>query len=545
MSRLRSSLLRLHREDDVAVVVDDLSAGMMVSWGSTDSSLRLTVREFIPTGHKVALRDLAVGAVVKKYGQPIGRASQAIFAGDHVHSHNLSGQRIEPDPVMGTRVADVKMSLTPTSAASSATPARAEDSFLGPSFLGYRRENGQVGTRNTIAVISSVNCSATVAKRIAAHFTPERLADFPYVDAVVAYTHGTGCGLAEGGTTHTMLARTLGGIMRHPNVGGLLLVGLGCEQATTGDLVQRDRLIQIGEPTPLRNREGIRAVDLPQTLTMQQLGGTRATIAEGIRQVEQLLPQVNQARRERVSASQLIVGLECGGSDAWSGITANPAVGCAADRFVAAGASVVLAETPEIYGAEHLLSRRAESDEVAAKLMARIRWWENYTARDGVTMDNNPSTGNKAGGLTTIAEKSLGAVAKGGSSPLVAVVDYAERITTPGLTFMDTPGYDPASVTGLMAGGANIILFTTGRGSCFGSRPAPTIKIATNTPMFERLRDDMDLDAGPVLNGVSLEHVGQEIFDFVLKVASGQATKSELLDLGENEFVPWTVGPTL
>ena len=527
------SLIRLDLRDDVGVAVQAIAPGTIVAAPGEIGDRRIVIKASIPVGHKVALRALTVGEIVYKYGSPIGRATRNLSPGDHVHSHNLSGERIE------TTGSIVKES-------SSSQPG----DFVAPSihfideptFLGYMQADGRVGTRNTVAIISSVNCSATVARRIAAHFTKERLANFPHIDAVVAYTHGTGCGLGEGSITHQMLARTLGGIMRHPNVGGRLLVGLGCEQATTGDLVERDRLVQINQscdPAPTVRNGGV------PTITMQEAGGTNATVAAGIRLVEQLLPSVNEARRERVSARHLLVGLECGGSDAWSGITANPAVGTAADRIVAAGGGVILSETPEIYGAEHLLTRRAVTPQVAADLMERIRWWEGYTTRDGVTMDNNPSTGNKAGGLTTIAEKSLGAVAKGGSSPLVAVVPYSASVTWPGLTFMDTPGYDPASVTGMMAGGATVILFTTGRGSCFGSQPAPTIKIATNTLMFDRMREDMDLDAGSILTGVPVANVGQQIFEAVLRVASGETTRSESYGLGENEFVPWTVGPTL
>ncbi|HEX5104831.1 MAG TPA: UxaA family hydrolase, partial [Pirellulaceae bacterium] len=384
--------------------------------------------------------------------------------------------------------------------------------------------------------ISTVNCSASVTRYIAQHFTPERLRDFPGVDGVLAIKHALGCGMQYQGLQHELLNRTLAGMARHPNIGGYLLVGLGCEQGAMGYLLQSQNLMQIG---------GNGKASGPPLLSMQDLGGTAKTVAEGVRLVEQLLPQVNAARRETLPASEIVLGTNCGGSDGNSGVTCNPALGIASDMIVACGGTSALAETTEIYGAEHLLTRRAVTAAVAEKLLARIQWWLWHTGLYGVEIDNNPSVGNKEGGLTTIAEKSLGAVAKAGSTAMTEVYQYAEPITRKGMVVMDTPGFDPPSVTGLVAGGCNMMVFTTGRGSCFGLKPCPTIKVASNTPMYERMIDDMDLNAGEILAGRSVEDVGRELFEKILAVASGEQTKSEHLGYGDEEFVPWQVGPTL
>ncbi|MFN3526078.1 MAG: UxaA family hydrolase, partial [Paracoccus sp. (in: a-proteobacteria)] len=348
---------------------------------------------------------------------------------------------------------------------------------------------------------------------------------FPNVDGVVAFAHGSGCGMADSGPGWQALQRVLTGHAGHPNVGAALFVGLGCEVMQIARMKQ-----ELGEAARFHG------------LTIQDNGGTRATIDAIKARVRQMLPQVNAVTRAPAPASALKIGLQCGGSDGFSGVTANPALGVACDILAGQGASVVLSETPEIYGAERLLLDRAARPELADKLLARLRWWEGYTAMNGASLDNNPSPGNKAGGLTTILEKSLGAVAKAGTTPLNAVLDYAEPITAPGLNFMDTPGYDPVSATGQIAGGAQLIVFTTGRGSAFGSKPAPTIKLATNDRLFEAMRDDMDLNCGDVLSGVTLEEKGHEIVDLILQVASGQVTRSEDLGLGDNEFLPWQIG---
>ncbi|MBT8417656.1 MAG: UxaA family hydrolase, partial [Silicimonas sp.] len=398
-------------------------------------------------------------------------------------------------------------------------------------FMGFRRDNGRVGTRNYIAVVTSVNCSATAARRIADAFGPEELADYPNVDGVVAFVHGTGCGMAGDGDGFEALQRVMWGYARHPNHAGVLMVGLGCE------MNQIDWLL---------DAYGLKQGPLFHAMNIQGVAGLRKTIEAGIDKIRGMLPIANQAVRTPCPASELTVALQCGGSDAWSGITANPALGHACDLLTAQGGTGVLAETPEIYGAEHLLTRRATSRAVGDKLIGLIHWWEDYTARNKGSMDNNPSPGNKKGGLTTILEKSLGAAAKGGTSPLTGVYKYAEPVTAKGFTFMDSPGYDPASVTGQIAGGCNLVCFTTGRGSAFGSKPAPTIKVATNSEMYARMTEDMDVNAGDILTGeATVESKGREIYELFLRVASGEASKSEAQGLGDYEFVPWQIGAVM
>ncbi|MGB1390092.1 MAG: UxaA family hydrolase [Paracoccaceae bacterium] len=470
--------------------------------------------ELIPRGHKLATVSIAKGAPVLKYAQIIGYAAEDIAAGAHVHTHNLEFRNVDTDYAFSTNLRPV-------------TPVAEPDMFMG-----YRRASGRVGTRNFIAVLTSVNCSATAARMIAAHFTPDLLANYPNVDGVVAFVHGTGCGMAgQGSDGFEALQRVMWGYARHPNIGGVLMAGLGCE------MNQIDWLVEAYGLTP---------GPLFQSMNIQDVGGLRKTVDLGIAKIEAMLPLVNDVQREPCPASELMVALQCGGSDAWSGITANPAVGHACDLLVAQGGTGVLAETPEIYGAEHLLTARAVDDEVGGRLVDLIRWWEDYTARNKGSMDNNPSPGNKKGGLTTILEKSLGAAAKGGTTPLTGVYKYAEPVRARGFTFMDSPGYDPASVTGQIASGCNLVVFTTGRGSAFGSKPAPTVKVATNSEMFGRMTDDMDIDSGRVLSaGASVEEVGREIYDMWLRVASGEETKSEAQGLGDYEFVPWQIGAVM
>ena len=478
--------------DSVGVALSDRPVGA-VEQG-------VTLIEPIAAGHKFALRAIAPEEPVIKLGHAIGRASTAIAPGAHVHDHNLAFARSADRTIGGA----ILPPLPPQDA----------------SFMGYVRDDGRVGTRNYIGVLTSVNCSATVARRIAAHFTPERLAAFPNVDGVVALTHHSGCGMAKDGLGLTLLRRTIEGTARHPNFAEVLMVGLGCEV----------------------NQIAAMPANGLAYLGIQDAGGTMAAIERGIAIITDMLPQANLAQRQVVSARHLTIGLQCGGSDGYSGVTANPALGCAADRLVAAGGRVILSETPEIYGAESLLLRRAADEAVGRALIDRLAWWEDYAARDGADLDNNPSPGNKAGGITTILEKSLGAVAKAGSSALNAVVGYAEPVTAPGLTFMDSPGYDPAAATGQIAGGAQMILFTTGRGSVFGSLPAPTLKLATNARLARAMADDIDVDCSAVLDGVPLETMGAQIFDALIAAASGRKTASEALGLGEQEWVPWVPG---
>jgi altronate hydrolase len=517
---LREVALCLHPQDNVAIAKINLQVGTTLDLGSeAHSQTRVPVRQFIPSGHKVAVREIGAGGPVRRYGQAIGSASQTILPGEHVHTHNLGIQDFAREHAFGVDVQAV--TLVPESDRRT--------------FAGYRRADGRVGTRNYIAVISTINCSAHTSREIAHYFTPERLAAFPNVDGVIALTPLARCSLQIGGPDYVLLQRTLAGMARHPNVGAHIIVGLGCETNQAADLMENYGLC---------SSNGILS-QYPQCLVIQDLGGIRKTVEAGIAAIEKLLPVVNAAQRTPQPISELTLALQCGGSDGWSGVTANPVVGLVADEVVRQGGTVVLAETPEIYGAEHLLTRRAISSEVGQKLVAQVRWWEQYVQRLGIEVDNNRTVGNEAGGLTTIYEKSLGAVAKAGSTPLTGVYDYAESVTARGFTFMNSPGYDPVSVTGLVAGGCNLVLFTTGRGSVFGFKPAPSIKIASNSAIYKRMIDDMDLNAGKVLEGVDMEEVATELLDLVVAVASGQPSKSEAQGVGEAEFSPWSLGGML
>ena len=497
--------IRLDATDNVVTATRALETGTPVEDVASTG--------LIPSGHKIATRAIPKGGEIRKYAQLIGYASSDIAPGEHVHTQNTEFRNTDVAYEFGT-------DLRPAPAAST------QDTFMG-----YRRDNGRVGTRNFIAVITSVNCSATAARRIADAFGPEELSQYPNVDGVVAFVHGTGCGMQGDGDGFEALQRVMWGYARHPNHAGVLMVGLGCE------MNQIDWLLEA---------YGLKQGPTFQTMNIQGVAGLRRTIEAGIEKVRAMLPIANEAVRTPCPASELMVALQCGGSDAWSGITANPALGYACDMLTAQGGTGVLAETPEIYGAEHLLTRRAATRDVGDKLISLIGWWEDYTARNKGSMDNNPSPGNKKGGLTTILEKSLGAAAKGGTTPLTGVYKYAEPVTAKGFTFMDSPGYDPASVTGQIAGGCNLVCFTTGRGSAFGSKPSPTIKIATNSEMYARMTEDMDVNAGDILSGgVSVEEKGREIYEMFLRVASGEMSKSEAQGLGDYEFVPWQIGAVM
>ena len=501
------NFIRLDHQDNVVTVTAPLELGEEIE--------SIVATQKIPRGHKIATDDIRSGDKIIKYAQVIGYASQDIKSGEHVHTHNVEFRNIRNEYEYSTNIRAVKN----------------VDEAKRDSFMGYRRQNGKVGTRNYIGILTSVNCSATAARMIADAFGPEELAQFPNVDGVVAFVHGTGCGMADSGDGFDALQRVMWGYATHPNHAGILMVGLGCE------MNQIDWLLEA---------YGLKHGPLFQTMNIQDLAGLAKTVEAGIAKVRSMLPEANKCEREPCLVSELTVALQCGGSDAWSGITANPALGKACDFLVAQGGTGVLAETPEIYGAEHMLTRRAIDKPTGDKLINLIRWWEDYTLRNKGSMDNNPSPGNKKGGLTTILEKSLGASAKGGTSPLTGVYRYAEKITAKGFTFMDSPGYDPASVTGQIASGCNLVVFTTGRGSAFGSKPAPCIKIATNTQMYDRMCDDMDINAGDMLSAnVSLEDKGKEIYQKLIAVASGEQSKSEAQGLGDYEFVPWQIGATM
>jgi altronate hydrolase len=513
----------LKAEDNVAVAARPLPRGFAILAGGKS----LEVREPIGLGHKVALADIAAGEPVRKYGQIIGFASQAICAGSLVHVNNLRADLFARDYAFASEHPELRRE------AGSRT------------FRGYLRPDGRVGTRNYVAVISTVNCSASTSRYVADRFRDGAWKrDFPNVDGVFAITHKGGCGLPFEGEDHRNLERVLAGFANHPNVAAYVILGLGCEVGYAQHLVETEDLVTLASPARGGGRNGQQG-SRPRVLNIQEEGGIARTVEAGVRAVGELLPLANSFTRSEQPASRICLAMECGGSDGNSGVTANPALGVAADLLVASGGSAVLGETTEIYGAEHLLTRRAVSREVGQKLVDRIAWWEWYTGVFGARIDNNPSPGNKAGGLTTIYEKSLGALAKAGTSALVDVVPYAGRVDVPGLVFMDTPGYDPPCTTGLVAGGANVLVFTTGRGSVLGLKPTPCIKVATNTPMYERMIDDMDLDAGPILEGEPVESVGRRLFEMIVEVAGGTATKSERQGVGEEEFAPWTIGPTL
>jgi len=509
-----SSVLRLHPDDDVAIAKLRIAAGAIVD---TDAG-PVVLPADIPAGHKVAIRDRAAGDPVHRYGQIIGFATVAIAPGEHVHRHNLAA-------------GDVASRLEP---AVDARPTRYYPASETRTFDGYLRPDGRVGTRNYLLVVPTVNCSATVVRMVGERFR-DVARDYPNVDGVVALSHKTGCGLVAQGDDHRTLQRVIAGYSDHPNVGATVVVSLGCE------VNQPEPLVQLSLSAPPTSG----AAERVPVVTIQREGGTRHAVEAAVAEIARLLPRVDAARRTARPAADLDVATNCGGSDSYSGLTANPALGWAMDEIVRHGGTALLAETTEIHGAEQLLIRRARSEAVARKLLARIAWWEAYLARHGARMDHNPSPGNIAGGITTVYEKALGGVAKAGTTQLVDVIEYAERVRERGLVFMDTPGFDPVSVTGLVAGGANLVCFTTGRGSVFGCKPTPSIKLATTSALYRHMSDDMDINCGTILDGVSLAEVGRQILDEIFSVASGKRTRSELLGMGDEEFAPWQAGPTL
>jgi altronate hydrolase len=502
-----SRTLRLNPRDNIVVAVDTIAAG------ATAADIQAHAR--VPKGHKMAIVPIAEGEPIRKFGQIIGFASQPIVPGDWVHEHNVE---------MHDFARDYAFAQDPRNEEVLPPEARA-------TFEGFRRDGDKVGTRNYIAILTSVNCSASVARFMAEEVNRSGvLEQYPNIDGVIPLVHGGGCALDIKGEGYEVLKRTQWGYATNPNVGGVVMVGLGCE----GFQIAR-----------WKEAYGLKESDTFRSMTIQETGGTKKTVMAGVGAIHDMLSIVNDARRETCSASELTLALQCGGSDGYSGITANPALGAAVDKLVHHGGTAILSETPEIYGAEHLLTRRALNSEIGEKLVGMIKWWEDYTARNRMEMNNNPSPGNKAGGLTTILEKSLGAAAKGGTTTLTGVYHYAEKVATKGFVFMDTPGYDPVSATGQVAGGANVLAFTTGRGSAYGCKPVPSLKLATNSDIYAKMIDDMDIDCGEVLDGVSIEDKGAEIFARLLEVASGSRTKSELLGYGDAEFVPWTIGATM
>jgi altronate hydrolase len=513
--------VHLRPTDNVAVARKPIPAGTEFVFDSGSFTLAAAIK----MGHKFAVTAIKEGDPVRKYGQIIGFAGRAVAPGEHVHVHNVTAGAFERDYAYATQVP------TPL------PPPAEYRTFMGYDRGPARDEHQRYGTRNYLAVISTVNCSASTSKYIAERVRAlGLLKDHPNVDGVIAIVHRQGCGMQFDGPDHQQLDRTLAGFARHPNVAAYLLVGLGCEIVQASHLIEQEHLNLI----QLDGKKGT-----PLALSIQECGGIGKTVEAGVQAVAEMLPRVNDVRRVQLPAKRLILGTNCGGSDGNSGVTANPALGVASDMMVQQGGTSILGETTEIYGAEHILTRRAVSKAVGEKLVERIKWWEWYTSMFGAEINNNPSPGNKEGGLTTIYEKSLGAIAKAGTTAMVDVYRYAEPVTAKGFVVMDTPGYDPVSMTGIVAGGANVCVFTTGRGSVFGCKPAPCVKVATNTPLYTHMIGDMDIDAGKILDGVAVEKVGGEIFEKVLAVASGERTKSELNGVGEEEFAPWSIGPTL
>ncbi len=515
------AVLRLHPDDNVGVATRGVSIGAAVD--VTGGGAGVVAIERVEMGHKIALARITRGTPIRKYGQTIGFATADIEPGAWVHTHN-----VEP----GALCLDYAI-------ASEAPPDPAP--IRGRTFLGYRRPDGRAATRNYIGIVSTVNCSAATSRFVAQRFDRTLLADYPNIDGVVPLVHKGGCAMQYGGDDHQQLSRVLAGFAKHANIAAYLVIGLGCETGQASFLVDNYGLTQLQIP----GRNGADARQKPVVMNIQDVGGVKKTVDRAVGVLKEMLPEVNRVERTPIPIGEIVLGTNCGGSDGNSGVTANPALGFASDLLVAHGGTSILAETPEIYGGEHLLTRRAVSREVGESLIGMIKWWEKYTEMFGAQINNNPSVGNKKGGLTTIYEKSLGAIAKGGTTALRAVYRYAEPVTERGFVFMDTPGFDPASVTGLVAGGANLVVFTTGRGSCFGCKPVPSIKVATNTPLYKRMIDDMDINAGRILEGASVEEVGREIFEKIIAVASGEHTKSEEQGIGDDEFCPWSIGPTL
>ncbi|MGB3244347.1 MAG: altronate dehydratase family protein [Sulfitobacter sp.] len=505
---INAKVILLAQTDNIVVATSPVAKGsVLVDHG-------VSANHDTPQGHKIAVRPIQQGAPILKFDTVIGYAAEDIAAGDWLHSHNIKFDAVDKDYAYARDY--VATELLPVA-------ARAQ-------FMGIRRDNGRIGTRNYIGLFVTVNCSATVARKIANYFDEGRMEAWENVDGVIPFIHESGCGMEMTGEPMDLLRRTLSGYIRHPNLAGAVVLSLGCE---------RNNLAQFFE------EEGLAEGKMLRTITMQHVGGTANAIAEGKAAVRDMLDQANSVRREPCSAEHITIGMQCGGSDGLSGLSANPGLGAAADILIRNGGTAILSETPEIFGVEHLLTRRARTEAVGHKLVERMDWWLDYTKGRDTQINGVVSPGNQAGGLANVLEKSLGGMKKSGSTGLMEVYRYAEPVTQKGLVFMDTPGFDPVSATGQIAGGANLICFTTGRGSCFGSYPSPTIKLASNTQMFSQMQEDMDVNCGTVIDGgQSIEALGQEIFERILAVASGEKSKSEALGVGEEEFAPWPIGVT-
>ncbi len=504
---LSRKALCLSKKDNVIISLKSLHKGEFLE------DFNINLKTSCLPGQKIANTDIKQNEPIIKYCTTIGFADSDIVKGQVLSNKNVIFKEFK-------RSHQFCVKYRPTQFANKEK-----------TFKGFIRDDGNVGTRNFIAIVSTVNCSATVVHEIASYFSEEKLKKYPNVDGVAAFSHSTGCGMEQTGEPMQLLQRTLAGYINHPNVFSSLVIGLGCERCQIGGLFQSQ---------DLKENKNLKS------LVMQEVGGTRATIQAGIKYVEDMLVEANKCKRSVSSVSNLTVGLQCGGSDAFSSISANPALGKAVDILVEFGGTGILSETPEIYGVEHTLTERSVSNEVAKKLLERVNWWKNiYSLGRDVQINGKVSPGNQKGGLANILEKSLGSSMKGGTSGLMEVYHYAEKVMKKGFVFMDTPGFDPVSATGQIAGGANLVAFTTGRGSCFGSKPSPSIKLATNSSLFYAMEEDMDINCGKIIDGTkSLDEMGNEIFDEFINIASGKKTKSELLSLGRHEFAPWQIGIT-
>ncbi|MGI3170873.1 UxaA family hydrolase [Pseudooceanicola sp. C21-150M6] len=499
--------IRLDPLDNVVV------ARMPVSAGTPVPSEGVTTLQDVPSGHKIAARDIRKGEAVLKYNTVIGYAAEDLVPGTWMHSHNILFDEVEKDYAFTTRYEPTDFVPQPQRA----------------TFDGIKRPDGRVATRNFVGVFVVSAASGTVARRIAKSFKEDDLKSFPMIDGVVPYVHDQGDGMEWTGEPMDLLRRTIGGYLKHVNTGAALIIAQG-DEANDLEALLAD--------------QGLKRGPTLQTMLVEETEGLRAAIAAGRSKIEAMLPLANACHREPCSAEHITVGLQCGGSDGFSGLSANPALGAAMDLLVKNGGTAILSETSEIFGVEHTLTQRAVTPEVGQKLVDRMNWWLEYNAGKDTQINGRVSPGNNAGGLANVLEKSLGGAKKGGNTGLMGVYKYAEPVDAHGFVFMDTPGYDPAAATGQIAGGANMVCFTTGRGSCFGSVPAPTMKLASNTPMYDRMKADMDVNCGRIIDGeISVEDLGKEIFEQLLEHASGhQPTKSELSGMGTNEFMPWPIG---
>ena len=504
-----SNAVLLNDEDNIIIAIKNMKAYQHLK------DFDITLDAPILSGQKIARVNIAKDSPIYKYGTIIGFADSDLSKGQVLTNSNVIFKEFGREHEYCSKY----------------LPTRFVNSSSERTFAGYKRTDGRVGTRNFIAVVSTVNCSATVVHEIASYFTPDKMINYPNVEGVAAFSHSTGCGMELSGEPMNLLNRTLGGYIRHPNVASSLVVGLGCERCQVGGLF---------------SHQGLTENENLKTLVMQENGGTTATIKKGIKIVEGMLEKANKILREEVPLSNLMVGLQCGGSDAFSSISANPSLGKAVDILVSHGGTAILSETPEIYGVENTLTARAVNSSVAEKLLDRVNWWKNvYAVGRDVQINGVVSPGNQKGGLANILEKSLGSAMKGGTTGLMQVYNYAEKINDKGFVFMDTPGFDPVSATGQIAGGANLIAFTTGRGSCFGAKPTPSIKLATNSSLYKKMYEDMDINCGLVIDGdKDIEEMGKIIFEEFISFASGKKTKSEILNLGRHEFAPWQIGIT-